>query len=132
MLWECYLYFMPNRIFICDDTKDIVDLLASIFRFEFKEVLVFTETDSRNALSRMLVERPDILIVDIAMPWLSGDQLIRAIRKDPVLSQIFIICMSANLNGEELALEAGADVFLAKPFDLDPLFTIIHKVLSNL
>ena len=123
---------MPNRIFICDDTKDIVDLLASIFKFEFKEVLVFTEIDSRNALSRMLVERPDILIVDIAMPWLSGDQLIRAIRKDLVLSQIFIICMSANLNGEELALEAGADVFLAKPFDLDPLFTIIHKVLSNL
>ena len=122
---------MPNRIFICDDTKDIVDLLASIFKFEFKEVLVFTEIDSRNALSRMLVERPDILIVDIAMPWLSGDQLIRAVRKDPVLSHIFIICMSANLNGEELALESGADVFLAKPFDLDQLFTTIHSGLNR-
>ncbi|WP_333862875.1 response regulator [Sphingobacterium sp.] len=115
---------MRRKIFICDDDKNIVEMLEMVLG-EFTEATIISETDSRNAFARLAIENPDILLVDISMPIVSGDQLIRQIRDDPSISPMFIICMSANLMGEQIAINAGADVYLAKPFDMSQLLSLI-------
>lgn len=115
---------MRRKIFICDDDKNIVEMLEMVLG-EFTEATIISETDSRNAFARLAIENPDILLVDISMPIVSGDQLIRQIRDDPSISAMFIICMSANLMGEQIAINAGADVYLAKPFDMSQLLSLI-------
>ncbi|WP_293907877.1 response regulator [Sphingobacterium sp. UBA5670] len=115
---------MRRKIFICDDDKNIVEMLEMVLG-EFTEATILSETDSRKAFARLAIENPDILLVDISMPIVSGDQLIRQIRDDMSISSMFIICMSANLMGEQIAINAGADVYLAKPFDMSQLLSLI-------
>jgi len=115
---------MKRKIFICDDDRNIVEMLEMVLQ-EFTDATVLTETDSRNALPRLRLECPDVLIVDIAMPVISGDQLIQNVRTDPTLNQMFIVCMSANPIGEQIAISAGADIYLAKPFDMGEFLAVI-------
>lgn len=116
-----------KNIFICDDHKGILEMLETVIT-EFTKARVSVETDSRNVFARLINERPDILIVDISMPWISGDQLIKDTRSNPVLKDMFIICMSANHNGEATAVAAGADVFLPKPFDMEQVLSLINGI----
>ena len=118
---------MRRKIFICDDDKNIVEMLEMVLQ-EYTQAEIITETDSRNAFDRLLMEHPDILIVDISTPVVSGDKLIREIRNDPMISQMFIICMSANPIGEQIATQSGADTYLAKPFDMHQLLDVIGSV----
>lgn len=103
---------MDKKIFICDDDSNIVDMLAMILR-EFTDVAVLTETDSRKVLSRLIEECPDIFIVDLSRPLLSGDRLIKEVRNNDLLNKILVICMSAKLDVQEIAIEAGADIYLS-------------------
>lgn len=103
---------MDKKIFICDDDSNIADMLAMVLR-EFTDATVFTETDSRKLLSRLIEECPDIFIVDLSMPLLSGDRLIKEVRNNDLLNKILVICMSAKLDVQEIAIEAGADIYLS-------------------
>lgn len=107
---------MNKTIFICDDNCAIVDMLEMALT-EFTDATIITETDSRNVVPCLLDAQPEIFLVDISMPMLSGDQLIKEIKRNLVLNSMFIVCMSANPRREEIAIAAGADVFLVKPFD---------------
>jgi DNA-binding response OmpR family regulator len=115
-----------KKIFICDDDKGITDMLAMILEYAGFEPII--ETDSVNAFEKIRESRPDLLIVDLWMPIISGDQLIRQIRRCDELKKTFILCISASRNGQDVALEAGANQFLPKPFDIDELITIINNI----
>ena len=121
---------MDKKIFICDDDSNIVDMLAMVLR-EFTDATVLTETDSRKVLSRLVEECPDIFIVDLSMPLLSGDLLIKEVRKNVLLNKILIICMSAKLDAKEIAIEAGADIYLPKPFDINDIISAVSGNPSN-
>ena len=116
---------MKRKIFICDDDRNIVEMLEMVLQ-EFTDATILTETDSREALPRLLQERPDVLIVDLAMPIVSGDQLIKEVRNALTINQMFIVCMSANPIGEQIANSAGADIYLAKPFDMGEFLAVIR------
>ena len=116
---------MRKKIFICDDYHLIVETLKMLLLHR-TDAIVLTETDSRLALERLVEERPDMLIVDISMPWVSGVRLIKEIRANALLRGMFIICISANSNGKELAISAGADVFLPKPLDFEQILHLIN------
>ncbi len=117
-----------KKIFICDDDKGISEMLEMIFEFIDAETIV--ETNSINAYERLRRYKPDVLIVDLWMPVISGDLLIQKVRKDQDLSNIFILCISASRDGETIALDAGADMFLPKPFDMDDILRIVEDALK--
>ncbi|RZF60297.1 response regulator [Sphingobacterium corticibacterium] len=117
-----------KKIFICDDDKGISEMLEMIFEFIDAETIV--ETNSINAYERLRQYKPDVLIVDLWMPVISGDLLIQKIRKDRELSNIFILCISASRDGKTIALDAGADMFLPKPFDMDGILSIVEDALK--
>ncbi|MFD1770371.1 response regulator [Sphingobacterium suaedae] len=118
---------MKKKIFICDDDLGIVDMLELIL--EFTDADTISEGNSIHAFDRLLETKPNMLIVDLWMPVVSGDQLIRRIRSTDALRDLYIICISASRDGEKIAQEAGADLFLAKPFDMDDIIRAVEGAL---
>ena len=119
---------LKKKIFICDDDRGISEMLEMIFEFLDAEILV--EINSIYAYEKILKEKPAILVVDLWMPVVSGDQLIRKIRSNEELKNMFILCMSASRDGKSVALEAGANMFLPKPFDMDDILHIMENALK--
>jgi len=108
-----------KRILICDDDEGILDMLS--MALETDEITVLTEPKSLNMIPRIIAEKPDLVVLDLWMPVLSGDQILREIKRHEELREIPVIIISASIEGERIAMENGASDFIAKPFDLDTL-----------
>ncbi|MNT66966.1 Response regulator receiver domain protein [compost metagenome] len=65
------------------------------------------------------------------MPDLSGEDLIKQIRTHREFDNMYILCISASYEGKEIALKAGADYFLPKPFEMNELLSIVNNVLAS-
>ena len=85
--------------------------------------------DGAEGLRRLLAERPDLAILDVAMPIMDGLAVCRAARAEPSLAGLGIIVLSANAN-VDAALAAGADRHLRKPFSPLELLATIEEVLA--
>ncbi len=113
-----------KKVLVCDDDEDILDMMEIVLSPHFETVC---EADSRLVLERTGTFRPDIIIVDLWMPLMPGDQLIRNIRANTDTEETAIIAISASPTGEQIALEAGADLFIAKPFDIEQLIRAVKE-----
>lgn len=104
------------RILIADDASEIRRLLRMVLALEGHEVVEAADGDEALALVR--AHRPCVAILDVQMPGQSGLDVCRAVRADADLQAVGLIIASANGLPEdvELALSAGADRFVAKPF----------------
>ncbi len=117
---------MENKtVFICDDDSTIVDMLQMLLEMSGYDTIV--ETNSLNALELIRENRPDVILLDLWMPMLSGDELIKKIREDEELKGLFVICISASKDGKDVAFRAGANRFIAKPFDINDLLEAVQS-----
>ncbi len=112
-----------KKIMICDDDQGIVEMLELFLDLEGYQVL--SETNSTNLTKQLIAYQPDLLLLDLWMPVLSGDQLIKIIRNTPEIKNIPILVLSASVEG------LGANGFIAKPFDLNEITSSIHDVLAS-
>lgn len=117
---------MKRKIIVCDDDALILDVIALALVNDNNDVI--TVSQSRKLLTIIDEKEPDLLIVDLQMPWLTGDELIRKLKRSEKYNPIKVIMMSASLKGKALADACGADAFLAKPFGLDELEYLIDKL----
>ena len=110
---------MPKRILICDDDSDIL----SICQFILGEIglEVHTRTDCNNIISVVDEIRPDVILMDNWIPDTGGIIATRTLKQHPEFKKIPVIYFSANTDIKLLANEAGADSYLAKPFDISDL-----------
>ncbi|MEJ5995079.1 response regulator [Pedobacter sp. Du54] len=115
-----------KKILVCDDDKGISEMLQMLLDDEGFTVSV--EISSVNLLKRMENEKPDLLLLDIWMPVLSGDQILKRMKASASFSQIPVLMYSASTEGQKIADASGADGFIAKPFDLDELLEMIEKM----
>ncbi|MEO3407534.1 response regulator [Mucilaginibacter sp. CAU 1740] len=116
---------MKKKILICDDDQGILEMLELILDDGEHEVL--TESNSLKVYDLLKTEKPDLLILDLWMPVLSGDQITRHLRANDTYKELPVLVMSASRDGEEIARRSGADAYLAKPFDINEL---VEKVSS--
>ena len=104
-------------VYLIDDEEEIHTFFKQVFKniegFELNCFFSGTE-----ALISMGKRAPEIIIVDIMMPDIDGIQVIKNIRANQNFSKIHIISISADLDKKEKALNAGANIFLKKPFDI--------------
>lgn len=91
-------------------------------------VKVVTEQDSSKLYHRLQQGNPQLLIIDLWMPSMPGELLIKKIKADKTYKDLYILCISASQNGREIAMDAGADEFLAKPFDLTDIIAVVNKI----
>lgn len=97
----------------------------------FTGAVILTETDSVKLFDRLKSEKPDLLIIDIWMPILTGDLIVKRVRAaENAIKDMPIIVMSASRDGKQIAEAAGATSYLPKPFDIDELTVAAERLLS--
>lgn len=119
---------MAKKVFIFDDNTDILELCTLILEglgYETK-----TSTTSNDIIDQVANYTPDIILMDNWLPDLGGMEATKALKRHPDFQQIPVIYFSANNDIKLLAESAGADAYLAKPFDIDELEAKINQLIG--
>lgn len=119
---------MSRKVMICDDDEGILEMMEMLLD-EFGYDII-TEQNSTRALKTLEEQMPDLLLLDIWMPVIAGDQVLRNIRLNPKVSAIPVIMYSASTEGAAIAASVGADDYISKPFNLDEMEAKINRLLS--
>ncbi|WP_345329504.1 response regulator transcription factor [Mucilaginibacter defluvii] len=112
---------------IADDDPGIVDAVEMLLEFEGYTVTSTVEGSSVLALHENL---PDLLLLDIWMSGEDGRDICRSLKADVIKKHIPVIMISASKDIKDSALEAGADDFLAKPFEMNDLLGKIEALIK--
>ncbi|MBN2024216.1 MAG: response regulator [Pirellulales bacterium] len=118
-----------NRILIADDNPTNVELLeAYLSEYDCK---VAVATDGRNTLEQVERFKPDLILLDIMMPKLSGFEVCQQLKEDPDTRGIMILMVTAlnELGDIERAVSAGCDDFLSKPINKLELLKRVDNML---
>src|SRR4051812_9401424 len=116
-----------KKIMIADDDPSIVDAIELMLEFEGYQV---TSTIDGSTVLDMKTELPDLLLLDIWMAGEDGRDICKKLKQEPITKHIPVIMVSANKDVEKLALESGANDFLAKPFQMNDLLGKIKNLLN--
>jgi CheY-like chemotaxis protein len=108
------------RLLIVDDERDLVEPVARRLRGRYELSLAY---DGREGLAAARRERPDVVLLDLAMPVMDGWELCSRLRREPETKNARLIIMTAWLSDdlEKRAKEAGAQAVLLKPFEEEAL-----------
>lgn len=120
-----------KRILVCDDERLIVRLIQiNLERHGYK---VLTAFDGREGLEKARRELPDMIVMDLTMPYLGGAQVLRALRHDELTAEIPVILLTAQTEDSDVVngYQAGADLFLSKPFDPMELVLFVDRLLES-
>ena len=119
------------RVLVVDDESDVTELLQ--YRLEQEGYRVATLNDPLGFVVKVREFEPDLMLLDIMMPELSGIQLCRIVRADPSMKDIPVIFLSARGEVEDRikGLEAGAEDYVSKPFNISELILRISKMLKR-
>jgi len=117
-----------KKIVIFDDDEDILSICC--FILEEQGWTVFAFTDCNNIIEKVSSILPNVILMDNWIPDDGGIIATQTLKKSENLKNIPVIYFSANSDIELLAAHAGAESYLAKPFDLEDLERIINTVLA--
>jgi two-component system, OmpR family, alkaline phosphatase synthesis response regulator PhoP len=117
-------------ILCADDDPDILALLA--LRLEGAGFRVAQAVDGEQALTLIRELQPSVVVLDVMMPRLMGIEVVEAIRADPATHDLRVILVSARAQQSdvEVGLTAGADAYLAKPFQASELIELVQSLLG--
>jgi adenylate cyclase len=116
------------RILVVDDTPANVRLLEAVLGPRGYEML--TAGSGPEALEAVTTKRPDLVLLDIVMPGMDGYEVCRRLRATPAGAVLPVVMITASGNEQKLlALDAGADDFIAKPFDQAELLARVQSLL---
>jgi len=120
-----------GKILLVEDNEMNRDMLAR--RLKRRGYVVVFAADGQEAIEKAGAESPDLILMDMSLPVLSGWDATRQIRADPALAAIPIIALTAHAMPEdrEKALEAGCDDYDTKPIELHRLLAKIEERLGE-
>jgi len=123
---------MPKHILIADDEPAMARTLQ--MHLESKGYVVTVALDGREALQQLDAGRPDLIILDVSMPYASGFEVLEIIRDSPDTRSIPVIIVTAKASDPDIVQgwRSGADCYLTKPIDTTELMTFIERILNPL
>ena len=121
---------MP-KILIAEDERDIRDLVAFTLRFAGYEV--FAVANGEEAVELASKMNPDLILMDIRMPRMTGYEACKVMKADPGLKDIPVIFLTARGQESEIqqGFDAGAEEYLLKPFATDQLTSRVKAILAK-
>jgi diguanylate cyclase (GGDEF)-like protein len=122
---------MRSRVLVADDdasTRTLIDLALQDAGYD-----CVLAADGQSALTQTRAVRPDLIVLDVGMPLLNGDEVHRELRRDPRTRYIPVVFVTAKTTTAEMAarLRNGADDYVSKPFDVDELVARIAAALRR-
>jgi CheY-like chemotaxis protein len=134
----CYFYrrrgngmnSKQKTVMIIEDEADAAELFSEMMRINgFRVIKMFS---SAPAIPIITQEKPDVILLDVMMPDISGLEVLRYIRREPELASIPVIILSAkSMPGDiKTGLEAGASMYLTKPVGFQDLKQAVEQVLN--
>jgi two-component system, OmpR family, alkaline phosphatase synthesis response regulator PhoP len=119
-----------SKILIADDNQPNVELLEAYLADMDCEIAV--AVDGQDTLNKVNEFQPDLILLDIMMPKLSGFEVCKALKKDPAKKQIMILMVTAlnELGDIERAVAVGCDDFLSKPINKVELVKRVENMLK--
>ncbi len=120
-----------SKILVAEDERDILDLIGFTLRFAGFEVLL--ADNGIEAIEKAPLEQPDLIILDVRMPKMTGYEACRQLKKNPATSAIPIVFLSAKGQEGEIkqGLASGALEYIVKPFAPDELVNQVKDILQR-
>ncbi|NWF63748.1 MAG: response regulator [Chloroflexi bacterium] len=120
-----------RTVMIIEDEADAAELFSEMMRINgFRVIKMFS---SAPAIPIIAKEKPDLILLDVMMPDISGLEVLRYIRREPELASIPVIILSAKSMPSDIrtGIEAGASLYLTKPVGFQDLKQSIEKVFQD-
>ena len=117
-------------ILVIEDNRDIAAYIGNLLADRYS---VAYATDGEDGLQKAIDLVPDLIITDLMMPGMDGLELCRRVRANNVVNHIPIVIVTAKVSEQERieGIEAGADAYLAKPFNVDELRSMVERLLDR-
>ena len=118
-------------VLVAEDDEDILALV--VFDLEDEGYEVLTARNGEDAIALAQERRPDLVLLDVAMPGLDGYEVTRRLRADAATSGTPVVLLTARAQVKDVieGFEAGANDYVTKPFRPDELRTRLHAVLGR-
>jgi CheY-like chemotaxis protein len=119
-----------KTVMIIEDEADAAELFSEMMRINgFRVIKMFS---SAPAIPIIAQEKPDVILLDVMMPDISGLEVLRYIRREPELASIPVIILSAKSMPSDIktGIEAGASMYLTKPVGFQDLKQAVEQVLN--
>ena len=117
------------EVLIVDDSEDFLTFVAEMLSSTYK---VQTATNGREALKKIAHHKPDIILSDVMMPEMDGNELCKAVRENPKTERIPFVMLTARLSTDAKieGMANGADDYITKPFNFDLLNLRIYNLIK--
>lgn len=114
-----------KKVIIIDDNEDIVAMLKTMLEMKGYNVYIkMNVTGLEDSISKIM---PDLIIMDMLLSSVDGRTVCKSLKGDKRFESIPVLMISAHPTAEEKCLDAGADLYLAKPFDMKDFFSTVEK-----
>lgn len=122
---------MPKKILAVDDERHIVRLVEVNLQRAGYEVV--TAYDGREALEKVKSETPDLVVLDVMMPYMDGFEVLKNLKADPSTAEIPVIMLTAKAQDADVfrGWQSGVDCYLTKPFNPMELLTFVKRIFDS-
>jgi CheY-like chemotaxis protein len=122
---------VAKKILAVDDETDVLLVIKTALLSEGFEVT--SATNGREALEKIPAEKPDLVILDVMMPGMTGFEVLEKMKADPAMAHIPVIMLTGLSERSKIreALESGTDYYIVKPFDFHDLMSKVNDALNS-
>jgi DNA-binding response OmpR family regulator len=119
------------KVLVAEDERDIRELIGFTLRFAGLDVTL--TKNGAEAVEQALQLKPDLIMLDVRMPKMTGYEVCRALKENPDTSDIPVVILSAKGQDGEIqeGIEAGADHYIVKPFAPEELTNRVKDILRD-
>jgi twitching motility two-component system response regulator PilH len=119
-----------STVLVVEDTLSQLELMSNYLRESGYTVII--ATDAKEALNKAVKQKPDAVVTDVVMPGMSGFELCRKLKKNPVTEQMpIILCSSKDQEIDRIwGMKQGASVYVTKPFTREQLVGAVKSVVA--
>ncbi|MBV6457268.1 MAG: Alkaline phosphatase synthesis transcriptional regulatory protein PhoP [Fimbriimonadaceae bacterium] len=118
----------PLKILVCDDERHIVRLIQ--VNLERQGYTVVTAYDGKEGLEKIRAEKPNLVVLDVMMPYMDGFEVLKTLRREPEFEALPVIMLTAKAQDKDVfeGYHYGADMYLTKPFNPMELVTFVKRI----